>query len=399
MLPLDLIAKLTAATSAEPVRVTATACLNTQHKDRRCTLCLACPTNAIQLHDTQVAFDETRCVECGLCAAVCPTRVFAPRENDAAILNAVVSYASLEFACARKTELGFTRAPEVSAVRQVNCLARLAPEVLIGLAVEHPTIWLNDTPCAQCPIGSAHTQIVAARDAANRVLVAWERSAVHCYSDAGGAAPLLGEPRRVPRAIGKTEQVSRREFFSMFSRNLGRAAGTVVASALGTRPTDEADTAISTRQFLARATAKLGAPKMARVPSERFATVQVSAACYACGLCAKICPTHALEFRVDTGYYVLAAQTRDCLGEACGLCKLFCSVKAITLTPGIAAESLHARDATHLRAGDLTVCGKCTQPFAVEPGEILCPPCRAERRNRAALMDEIRKIHLPREEV
>ncbi len=379
MLTRNVIEKLIAAADAQPVRVNAAACLNAKHKERHCDACLACPTDAIQLRGAQVELDSARCVECGLCAAVCPTRVFTTQENDAAILNAVAAFANVEFACPRKTDFETTRAPKVAGARQVTCLARLSPELLTALAAEHETVWLDDSPCADCPIGArAHPQILAARDAANRLLAAWNRGGVvRCYADSE-----LGAARKVGRIGNPNESLSRREFFSFFRSNAGRA---VVAASLSGSPKADSDRVAPDSETFSRALAKLGTPAAETVASERLATIQVAESCTACGLCAKICPTHAMEFRADGGYYVLAIQPRTCLGDACGLCALICPAHAITLTPGIARDALTVSDPAPLRSGALTICRQCNTPFAAEPGQALCPVCREIEAKRAAL--------------
>ncbi len=379
MLTRNVIEKLIAAADAQPVRVNAAACLNARHKERHCDACLACPTDAIQLRGAQVELDSTRCVECGLCAAVCPTRVFTTQENDAAILNAVAACANVELACPRKTDFETTRAPKVAGARQVACLARLSPELLTALAAEHETVWLNDSPCADCPIGArAHPKILAARDAANRLLAAWQRSdAIRCYTDSA-----LGAARKVARIGNPNQALSRREFFSFFRSNAGRA---VVAASLGGSPKADSSRAVPDSETFSRALAKLGTPAAETVASERLATIQVAESCTACGLCAKICPTHAMEFRADGGYYVLAIQPRACLGDACGLCALICPAHAITLTAGVARDALTVSDPAPLRSGALTICRQCNTPFAAEPGQSLCPVCREIEVKRAAL--------------
>lgn len=387
MISFDIIEKLIAASDARPVTVNVEACLNAKHKDRACAKCLGCPTDAITLVEgTRVELNAQRCIECGLCAAVCPTRAFtASGANDGALLDSVASDAHIEFACPRATT---TRTPNSTRVTPVNCLARLSSDLLVALAVEHESIWLNDAPCSKCPIGErTHPYIVALIDAAERLLAAWKRTDVlRLYSV---AESQLIEPRAITRDAQSVVALSRRELFSFLRGNLGRAAGLVVAASMGTQPKP----ASANVKPVDRALTRLGAAYDAHIASERFATIAVAASCTACGLCAKrvACPANAIEFRTDAGYFVLGFHARRCLGVDCGLCQLICPVDAIELTPGVSAQALFATSAQTLRSGALTLCNKCYTPFALEPGMLTCPMCRAAEAKRNTLLNDLFK--------
>ncbi len=385
MISFDIIEKLIAASDARPVTVNAEACLNAKHKDRACAKCLGCPTDAITLVEgTRVELNAQRCIECGLCAAVCPTRAFtASGANDGTLLDGVASDARIEFACPRATT---TRTQNIARVTPVNCLARLSSDLLVALAAEHESIWLNDAPCSKCPIDErTHPHIVALIDAAERLLAAWKRTDVlRLYSV---AESQLIEPRAITRGAQSVAALSRRELFSFLRGNLGRAAGLVVAASMGNQPKP----ASAHVKPVDRALTKLGAAHDEHIATERFATIAVAASCTACGLCAKICPANAIEFRSDGGYFVLGFFARRCLGVDCGLCQLICPVDAIELTPGVAAHALSAPATQTLRSGALTLCNKCYTPFALEPGMLTCPMCRAAEAKRNTLLNDLFK--------
>lgn len=368
------------------MRVDPARCLNARHKARKCDKCLACPTDAITLAGgTRVELDARRCVECGLCAAVCPSHAFTPNgSNDDTILDAVAEYANIEFVCKRATE---TRAPNIERVMTVACLARLSSDLLIAAAAEHSSVWLNDSLCAECPIGKrTHPQIVALIDAARHLLAAWNRDqTIKHYT-----GEVLASPRPLTRAGASGAEMSRREMFSFFRDNIGRAAGMVVAASLGSTNAAKTHEAGET-QPLERALAKLGKPPGEYVAAARFATIEVAASCTACRVCAIMCPTRAIEYRETGGYFVLAFTTRACLGAECGLCQIVCQVNAVKLAPGVTRDALDSREERVLRAGSLTICGKCQVPFATEPGEINCPLCRATEAKYKTLMRDILK--------
>jgi ferredoxin len=386
VLNLDALEKLLGSDDA-PIRLNGALCINLRHKERACAKCVACPTDAITITGTRVEFDANKCVACGLCAAVCPTNAFTTQQTDGAILDAFGDAAPIEFACKRASG---TRAPNVAGVMTLTCLARMSPDLLTALGAEHARVWLNDAPCAACPIGArTHPQIVAMVDAATHLLAAWNRGdALKRYTE---SETELIETRALQRA-GDAE-ISRREMFSFFKSNLGRAAGLVVAASLGDATKSNASAPVNTME---RARARLGAPTSEYVASARFATLEVAAYCTACGLCAKICPSKAIEFRSKEGYFVLGFEPPKCIGVECSLCKMICPAHAITLSPGATREDVNARDQKVLRAGSLTVCVKCFTPFATEPGESFCPACRAIEANAKTLANELFKKRIER---
>ncbi len=390
MLNLDVIQKLIELNDAQPLRVNPRLCLNAKHKGRACAKCLDCPTDAITIAgNTRVELDVARCVECGLCASVCPTHAFMlDRVSDQAILDAVAPHAhtesafGIEFACKRASD---TRAPSVERVMPVPCLARLSSDLLTALGAEHATVWLNDSPCHACPIGArTHPQIIALADAAERLLAAWNRGdTIRRYTN---AESQLTESRQLKILMPNNPELSRRELLSFFRGNLGRAAGMVVAASLGNAP--QPARAGLDEKPLERALTKLGKPQRDFIASQRFATIQVAPLCTACRVCAIMCPTRAIEYRETGGYFVLAFHPRACLGVECGLCQIACQPNALKLMPGATSDALGAREEQVLRAGALTICNECKALFATEPGEIHCPICRAAQAKHAELMKE-----------
>lgn len=386
MLNLDIIQNLIALNDAQPVRVNPARCLNARYKARKCEKCLACPTDAISLAGgAHVELDTGRCVECGLCAAVCPSHAFTPNgSSDDAILDAVAEYANIEFVCKRATE---SCAPNVERVMTTACLARLSSDLLIAAAAEHSSVWLNDSLCAECPIGErTHPQIVALIDTAKHLLAVWNREqTIKPYT-----GEALASPRSLTRAGASGTELSRREMFSFFRDNVGRAAGMVIAASLGNANVAKPQAATE-HQPLERALAKLGRPPGEYVADARFATIEVATSCTACRVCAIMCPTRAIEYREAGGYFVLAFHARACLGAECGLCQMACQVNAVKLMPGATGDALESREEQVLRAGALTICGKCQVPFATELGEINCPLCRAAESKYKTLLRDILK--------
>jgi ferredoxin len=94
-----------------------------------------------------------------------------------------------------------------------------------------------------------------------------------------------------------------------------------------------------------------------------FADVQVNRdRCSACGLCARFCPTAALQFSADKRLFALSFQTAHCID--CGICLQACPEDAIQLAETIPAVDLTMPAPNLLIDGSLTLCVDCGQPTA-----------------------------------
>ncbi len=355
-------------------------CLNRRHRSCNCTLCLACPTAAIRLNGGRPMLDDSRCVECGLCLSICPTDVYRSEQmGDSAIVGLGQHWGEVELGCQRRTALTTTRTT-ANGLARLPCLARLSPELLVGIAAQHSRVWLDDSLCGACPIGTAHSSILNAVRIAKELLQAWGRSErVHLYTESEGK--LSDVPAPFPNSPTSGAPVSRRSFLSLLTLNAGQALTSLAASKL---PADSPpEPRLSPRvATLKQALARLGAPQ-SDVSSPRMATLEIDDRCTACGLCAKVCPTHAIEFQAQGEHFSLTFNPADCLGLDCKLCDWICAPRAITLRPGLSRAALAMDFGQVVHDGPLARCARCHLPFAARGAETLCPFCRAEE-NRSA---------------
>ncbi len=403
MLGLDTVGALLKQLEAEPIKATVIRCLNRRHKEAHCTLCLVCPTGAIR-QGQDIAVDADLCVGCGFCAAQCPTEVFRlDGVTDGDVLRSCRSLAAygknqpLEFACKRKPDPGVTRS-EAAGVIVLSCLARLsAPLLLAVVAQGAPEVWLDDSLCAACPIGSVHVGIAHAAEAANRTLAIWGRKpAVHTAVGASGphtptegaaAEGLSTVQRRAPVVDPRTPTGSRRDFFEMLRQSASRGLGGLLS---GLPAESEMPPAKSrelphhrpaARRLLNQVAVLLGPPgagdpaagsgqavDMRGLP---FADVAIDETCTGCGLCATFCPTGAIEFRSDGKYFTLFFAIQDCV--ACGLCALGCPSHSVTVSQQFPVQRLTASIPVPSRSGALAPCIQCGTLTTVREGET--PQC------------------------
>jgi ferredoxin len=102
------------------------------------------------------------------------------------------------------------------------------------------------------------------------------------------------------------------------------------------------------RQFLSMA-----------LPAGRVEMQSVS--CTGCGLCAAVCPTHALYIQNEADKLTLFFAQKKCIG--CAECITGCPEKCLTLNKELDADKIGSSPAL-LFEDELILCGECGKPVA-----------------------------------
>jgi ferredoxin len=379
-------------------------CLNQRHRGAGCRRCVdGCPTGAIRLEGSRPLLDESLCVQCGGCLVICPTDVFSQISPPEPTLAQTLAYlppdAPLALVCPRHSSPRQSRAPVEAVVRHARCLAALSLPLLLELSRQSQrTLWLDDSPCADCSFVLCHTLLAESVAGTNTLLAACGHSpALRLTTLHGQDVPPAGVER--PLLDGMRPQLSRRGFFAslrqMGEERMERALREEPSPML--RPGVEIEKRLpqrlpeSRRQLLAWL-AVLG-PSSAIDPQVQvsldnlpFAAVEVdSESCSACGLCARFCPTGALQFegpgvgalRSDEQQsYALFFHPRLCLD--CDICQAACPEKAVILGDSLTPPALFEEHYACLVAGDLTGCISCGVAVADHIQPARCFACRPQ---------------------
>lgn len=369
-------------------------CLNRRHQAAGCTCCVAaCPVDAITLDDHRPLVDDETCVRCGICLHSCPTGAFAqpnPAERQLLATTRNLPAQPLALICALHPTPNETAAPVATIVQHRRCLAALAVDQLLALCEdgERP-VWLDDCPCATCPLGAAqkslHQQVISA----NALLQAFSRQTV-LFLQSEQDDRLVAEPTRRPLIDAGNPPVARRGFLTA----LGRAVGVQSVTPQPVSPPNAGQGSSSrlpqqippqriALQSRLQSWPRLEATTVA-VADLPFAAVQVDPArCSACGLCARFCPTGALQFTAEEDHFTLSFQAAICVD--CPLCTVACPEDAIRLGDNLAVAALVSEEGLPVVEGQLTNCAQCSVPTAAQAGESTPTRCYSCRQGSGAV--------------
>jgi len=299
----------------------------------------------------------------------------------------------IELACSAHPDPGLTRAPVKTVVRTNRCLAALSlPQLLSLMDGRSADLWLDDSPCANCALGKVQTAVNRIAASANELLAAFGIAPrVRTQTQ---DADRLESPMRRPLQAGDRPRYSRRDFFGSL-RQIARQAALTTASEVLAQPEQEPKT-LSVEERLPHqlpmerkrliwvlrklATRHPIVETRVDVTYLLWTDVQITTDCSACGLCARFCPTDALQFHTVTAEdgsqsFVLSFIAADCV--ACGVCAIACPEDAVQLNSSLATVDLVQRQTRLLHSGQLASCEFCDAPTAAQADDhVVCFVCK-----------------------
>ncbi len=332
-------------------------------EEQRCNQCQSsCPKGAIQLTSGKVNFNHDRCIRCGICKAVCPTKAIRMKglveEN---ILYLVKNTDEVVCSC-RKIE-------DKTGVK-LSCLNAMEAELLAALFILYPDkcFYFNGAKCQGCQ-----------RNAKEYLFPSSLQQAVE-FVETIGVRPhykLLGHKEASPSPA--VQAISRRELFS-FIRNESTNMATKAAQTVLRDPNEN----VSSRSILLDAIAEAQDLKDAIISKVSFFGIwQVSHKCDGCGRCAGVCPAKAWRLEKDKEVLTLSHHGLSCYH--CGQCVLSCPKEAIT--PGTSTLK-ELRTLQAKRVIPLSLCPKCNHGFIpTDAGENQCPVCKKKEMLRRKIAE------------
>ncbi|MBV5320588.1 MAG: 4Fe-4S binding protein, partial [Sulfuricurvum sp.] len=263
-------------------------CVRALSVNSECSHCSdSCPTSAITLMGRLPAINQSLCVGCAGCVAVCPSEAlvlddFNPTEFFFSFLNDDESV--------------------ISCQKNIPCIAALSPEHLISLCSLKKALVLDSGHCSGCDIGSYVLEMMAERiQCANYLLEAIEvESRVVCENICYRSDEVDGHKDR--RDFFKTFHL--REIAKAkhdFDKEVRSTTDEFIQASIDSSHTQE----LRTKKITDRRKLFFTALKRIEKPSQ-FHVVDASmieftsqkimdeTKCTACQMCYRICPTAAL---------------------------------------------------------------------------------------------------------
>ncbi len=379
--------------SDQPIRLQQKRCLRAIDRRSTCDLCAAaCPVDAITI-DPLPDLNIEKCQACGLCLRVCPTGAFSGEDGISELFRCfqVMDKAeTVEICCGQHPFPHQGPVDQQVVLRTRGCLANLGPSVYLGLfKMGVARISLRLDACNACRISKAQEYILQAAQDANLLFLGEAN------------APIVSivkdcEPGWHSRPVidVKNPPMNRRSFFNAFSRSSMRLVGQVINDPHAANDWEKGPSPERRRMGNALPLyPELFCSEKWPVINQVFplSDARVNDACTACGVCASMCPTGALEFEIDKEetQFLLRFSSKNCTG--CGICVDYCASEAISILKGDEAPADGLPDMAFeeqvLIHGELQRCERCHAFFArsldgvADPVEALCPLCEFRRTN------------------
>ena len=349
------------------IALSAGACVRSLSVESECNNCeVVCPTDAIAMGSTNLpSINFSACVSCGACVGVCPSEAMKLEEFDST--NFFFDFVEAEDNL-------------LSCRKNLPCISVLSVEHIISMAVLKKEIVFDMGYCEGCDIASTcHKLILKNYEEATYLLDAMENDAVIKLENI--------------RYEDKETTSNRRDFLNAanlttiakvkqnFQEEVKKASDELVEHTL-----QKTDIALlrkknipDRRKLFFTAIKRVEKPSQFHIIDAREVTftsqkIMDEAACTACQMCYRVCPTGALtsdlkNSKIDFDPFL-------CI--KCHICHDVCEPNAITLSSSYNIKEFFEPEVQNLAAFRVRRCDECNVIFSTNSNDKMCYRCKCE---------------------
>lgn len=380
---MDLLtaAERIASMDRSPLEFKSDECLHVLDKFATCEACFnLCPVEAIQ-PGKPPTFDNDKCQTCLACLPACPVGAYKAVDVVPPLLNCVArgNFKSIELLCEVHPEADKGPLGSELAIRTRGCLSCLGTGtylVLLAMGLDEISVRLD--ACIQCPWGSLRPSIEDQATYAKHIATPWD------YSEKIISIFDENMVEKVERPLWNAENppVSRRDLFRLSSY----IAQPEILQSLSSEQSDIGNISLSQdRRRIIAALAHFPEtepdPELPILDNMGFYELSISEECTACGVCARACPTNALEFiNENNAQFWLLLTPQACI--ACDICAHICTENAVMFNSKPSFETVFRNEKPIiLFQGDLIRCKRCSTLMNAKSSSQFCSTCEFRRKN------------------
>lgn len=367
------------------LQIDASRCLNQLHNGVECQHCVNhCPGEALVLSKHEIYLIQDKCLGCGLCFSDCPTQVFTSKQWDETTIVAKVKEQGAEetqFFCGHHSTPYLAKEEKDKAAIQVpTCLSSVSKGAWyeVGLLTE---VELRLDECEKCSMKSSLARLSIAVKTAMEWLNASGHPAEFSYIV---TAEKAKRKKKLQAASCGLKITSRRDLFlSLLGQ--GNDSNTPDSpkrnSILEMRKKHNLNVLPDWHKRFAESYQNHfqegGSPAY-------WPSIKMKTDCVNCGMCARYCPTQALQITVEGKECTHSFVSGYCLD--CRICMLACPTQSIIRERQVDQEPFEVKEIYKV---PITECKRCAAHTFVNEGN-LCYWC-AKEPNHEDLLSDIRQ--------
>ncbi len=340
-------------------------CCQKRSPKSTCRLCIdVCPSESIKINQAGIEIDG--CIECGLCATLCPTgaltwRAPSPLTLISKIKQCQETYSEVYVYCSNAS-LG----KNLSQAIEVPCLGSITWQCWLWILIYNVDVkvYSSENCCSTCNVNQGYKQYRLHVDRAEQI----SGKSVTCVSS------IIGNKRKRNRNRNSNGSVNadRRNFLGAIMNGLGRVPGKIVTRMLSEEDIPPLKAAPNSKFITEKRQVLIKAANYDNRMSERMQVQQpeIVGNCQFCKACSTLCPQGALVQKENQGTFSLEISGISCIG--CELCTEVCFHEALQMT-SIRINDL--KEKVTLAEGRSYICQDCGSMYKAI-NEVTCPACQ-----------------------